>query len=232
VIARLRHAARAEDLLLAIWLIFVAPLLAPADPIAAAAPSPLDGLLAFVALVGLAVCLGARSTSSVSTGLVANGDIAWTIGPLFGAFALVLDSAIKDLGLGQAGPLLAAILVVAVLLARFRLPPLDAQRRRVLVTPFILVSAGAFSEFMSGLGDLFDLRGFVSDVQAGGSDIVVGLFVAGLALAGVLVFYLMLIFAPRQIAEREGSAGTWSVRFVLFVVSLTIGATWVGVVRG
>lgn len=100
------------------------------------------------------------------------------------------------------------------------------------MTPFILVSAGGFGAFMSGLRDLFDLRGLVDGLQAGGLDVALGLFVAGLALLGVLVFYVMLIFAPRQVAEREGSRGTWALRFLLFVVCLTIGETWSGLLRG
>lgn len=67
---------------------------------------------------------------------------------------------------------------------------------------------------------------------AAGVNLGVGLFVVGLALAGVLIFYLMLIFAPRQVAEREGSPSSWVVRFLVFVASLAIGQTWLGFVRG
>jgi hypothetical protein len=42
----------------------------------------------------------------------------------------------------------------------------------------------------------------------------------------------MLIFAPRQVAEREGSPGSWALRFGLFVLSLVVGATWLGLIRG
>lgn len=232
MIDRLRRATRWEDLLLAAWLILVAPLLTPADPVVAAGPSTFDGLLGAVGLIGLAACIGARSAPGVTTGLVSGGEIAWTIGPLFGAFALVVDSTIENLGISDSGPVLAAVLVGVAIAARFRLPALEARQRRALVTPFILVSAGSFTDFMSGLRDLFDLRGFIADVQAGGLDITYSLFIVGLAVAGVLIFYLMLIFAPRQVAEREGSPGTWALRFLLFIVSLTIGQTWLGVVRG
>jgi len=39
------------------------------------------------------------------------------------------------------------------------------------------------------------------------------------------------VFAPRQIAEREGSPASWTVRFVLFVVSLSLGQTVAGLVH-
>lgn len=232
MIARFRSAARLEDLLLAVLLVFVEPLLSTGVPVDLRTPSSLEGVLGVVGLAGLAICIGARSAPGVTTGLVASGEIAWTIGPLIGAFALVLDTTIRNLGNTDAGPVLALILVGLAVVARFGMPPLDAIRRRALVTPFILMSAGAFGDFMSGLRDLFDLRGLMDSLRAGGFDIGLGLFAVVLALAGVLIFYLMLIFAPRQVAEHEGSQGTWALRFLLFVVSLTIGQTWLGLVRG
>lgn len=231
MIERLKRAIRWEDLLLAIWLIFIAPLLT-SPPSSVSAPSAFEGLIGLVGLVGLAICIGARSVPGVSTGLVRGGEIAWAIGPLVGAFALVLDTTIDNLGIGDTGPWIAVVLIVPAVIARFRLPPLDAPQRRALVTPFILVSAGAFSQFLGGLGDLFNLRPYVSDMDTSGLTPLFGLLVAGIALLGVLLFYLMLIFAPRQVAEREGAPGWWAVRFLVFVVSLTIGTTWVGLVRG
>jgi hypothetical protein len=232
MIERLRRAARFEDLLLAAWLVLVEPLLMPSSPALESAPSTFDGLLGLAGLIGLAVCIGARSAPGVLSGLITGNEIAWMVGPLIGAFALVVDTTIENLAIADAGPVLAAGLVGLAVLARFRVPPLDGRPRRLLVTPFILLSAGAFGEFMSGLRDLFDLRELVDGVQASGLDVALGLFVAGLALLGVLVFYVMLIFAPRQVAEREGSPGTWALRFLLFVVCLTIGETWSGLLRG
>jgi hypothetical protein len=232
VIERLRAAVRVEDLLLAAWLIVVEPLLAPADPAGSSGPSVLEGVLGLAGLIGLAVCIGARSAPGVISGLTAGGEVAWTIGPLIGAFALVVDETREDLALGDAGPVIAVVLVVIAVLARWRGPVLDARQRRALVTPFILVAGGAFGEFLSGLRDLFDLRDLFASLDAGGLDVGLAVFVVGLALLGVIVFYVMLIYAPRQVAEREGSPGSWAFRFVVFVVSLVIGTTLAGVIRG
>jgi hypothetical protein len=36
----------------------------------------------------------------------------------------------------------------------------------------------------------------------------------------------MLIYAPRQISEREGSPVEWLARFALFVASVGLGLGW------
>lgn len=230
MIDRLRRSIRFEDLLLAAWLVLAEPLLTPADPVAAAAPSVLEGLLGLAGLAGFAICIGARSAPGVVSGLTAGGDIAWAIGPLFGAFALVLDSTGANLGLGDAEPLVILLLIGLALLSRFRLPALDGPTRRGLVTPFVLISAGGFGSFLAGLRDVFDLRHLATTFDTGGG-LALSLFEVVLVLLGILVFYLMLVFAPRQVAEKEGSAGTWAIRFGVFVASLAVGATWVGIVR-
>jgi hypothetical protein len=42
----------------------------------------------------------------------------------------------------------------------------------------------------------------------------------------------MLIYAPRQIAEREGSPLVWLVRFGLFLVSVAFGIGWLSLLGG
>jgi hypothetical protein len=39
----------------------------------------------------------------------------------------------------------------------------------------------------------------------------------------------MLIFAPRQIAEREGGVIEWLLRYAAFVVSIVLGIGWLSV---
>ena len=118
--------------------------------------------------------------------------------------------------------------VIAALVARWRLPPLSAEQRRALVTPFILAASGFFGSFLVGLTDLFDIRTLIAAVTTG--DGGWSLFVVGIATLGVLIFYLMLVFAPRQIAEREGTPRTWAVRFAVFLVGLSLGTTLHGLV--
>ncbi len=225
MIERLRHAVRLEDVLLAGWLILVDPLLAAASSRSATEPGPLDGVLRLIGLAGLAICIGSRSVAGVASGLTSGREISWTVGPLFGAFALVLDQTTTNLGLGDAGPLLILILIVLAVAARFRMPALDWPTRRALVTPFILVSSGSFGAFLSGLRDAFDLRSLLGGLAGSNQGIEFGLFVVGILLLGVVIFYVMLIYAPRQVAEKEGSGRTWAIRYLLFVARLTVGTT-------
>ena len=221
-----RH-LRIEDALLFGWLL-LQPTLFPAASAIAAAGSRRDltgGLLDLAALVLAAVCVGARSRPGVQSGLVGGSDgIAYAVGPLFGAVAFVLDNTVERLDLTDSLAILPLVLaVLAALVARWRLPPLSAEQRRALVTPFILAASGFFGSFLVGLTDLFDIRTLIAAVTAG--DGGWSLCVVGIATLGVLVFYLMLVFAPRQIAEREGTTRTWAVRFVVFLVGLSLGTT-------
>jgi hypothetical protein len=126
-------------------------------------------------------------------------------------------------------PIVLAVLVAAF--ARLRLRPLSAPQRRAFVTPFILVTSGFFSGFLSGLTGMFDLRALATAI-ASPSDAGGAIFTVGIGTLGVLVFYVMLVFAPRQVADREGTPLTWALRFLLFLVSLSIGATWTGLLHG
>ena len=180
-----------------------------------------------MALCLAAACVGARSRPGVQSGLVGGTDgIAYAVGPLFGAVAFVVDNTTERLGLSDGNlavlPLLLA--VAAAIVARLRLPPLSGEQRRALVTPFILATSGFFGSFLVGLTDLFDFRSLIA-AFSGPDDPRWTLFVLGIATLGVLVFYLMLVFAPRQIAEREGTTGSWAVRFLVFIVGLSLGTT-------
>ena len=185
---------------------------------------PLAGLLGIVALCGVGVCLGSRGRDGVHTGLVASGDVGYAVGPLTGALAFALVTTNAHLGLGDGLAWLPLALAVgAGVAAHWLLAPLAVEQRRALVVPFVLVSSGAFSEIISGIAGIFDLRLSAAAITAGQATEV--LAVVGLATIGCLVFYLMFVFAPRQIAEREGSTLNWAVRFGAFVVSLSLGTT-------
>lgn len=225
---RLRRHLRLEDLLLFVWLVLVAPLLPTFGPTAGAGngPQPLLGLLDLVALAGLAACLGARSAPGVVPGLVSGGDFRYAFGPLVGALFFAVDDTVANLDPGgNLGPFLVLALVAVGLVARFRLPLLAAAQRRALVTPFILATSGYFGQFLSGIANIFDLRPILADIASDPRSVAVALAIGTL---GVLVFYLMLVFAPRQVAEREGTFLNWAVRFLVFLVGLSIGTTWAG----
>lgn len=226
-----RFHVRVEDVALFLWLV-LRPLVVPERPTGPGAPGydPLGGVFDLVALCAAAACLGARRGDATHTGLVENRDVAWVIGPLFGAVAFALDDAVRRLGLANGLETLPLVLpVIAAIAARIWLPPTTAVVRRALVTPFILAASGFFSDFLSGLSDLFDLRQIGSWIAADTSGLAV--FGTFLGLAGLLLFYLMLVYAPRQVADPEGSGVAWTVRFLVFVAGLTLGTTLAGIVH-
>lgn len=227
-----RRHLRLEDVVLAIWLIVIAPWFAPIPgPGTTGGSDPFLGLLDLVGLLAFAACLGFRSQADVESGLVVGTDFRYAVGPLVGAFAFTLEDVRDRLGLPDnlaVLPLVAA--AVVAIIARFRLPPLTAVQRRTLVTPFVLVTSRFFGELLGGLTSIFDVRQLAAAVASPGG-LGGTVFVAVIATLAVAIFYVMLVFAPRQIAEREGTAGSWTVRFVLFVVSLALGQTVAGVVH-
>jgi hypothetical protein len=221
---------RVEDLLLAGWVILVEPLLPPDSSAGGQGPDLLRALLGAVALGGLAVCIGARAAPGVASAIVRDGQVAWIIGPLIGAIAFALEDTSRAFGSPTAGSILAVAIIGLGVAARWRLPPLDGATRRALVTPFILVTSGYFGEFLSGLRDLFDVRELAEILATETSGF--GPFAIFLAVSGVVVFYAMLVYAPRQVAEREGGPVAWLFRVLVFLASLTLGTTWTGIVRG
>jgi hypothetical protein len=166
----------------------------------------------------------------VVSGLLGGADFRYAVGPLVGAFVFALDDTMAKLGLeGGADPALILGLIGVALVARWRLPPLAAELRRTLVTPFLLVTSGYFGGFLSGIAGIYDLRTLVGDASTDPGAVAVAL---GLGTLGMLVFYVMLVFAPRQVAEREGTALAWTLRFMLFLVGLSLGTTWTGLRGG
>jgi len=56
--------------------------------------------------------------------------------------------------------------------------------------------------------------------------------VIGLLVLCAAVYYAMLIYAPRQVAEHEGGAMVWLARFGLFVASVALGLGWLSLLGG
>ncbi|MGH2406542.1 MAG: hypothetical protein ACRDF7_00495 [Candidatus Limnocylindrales bacterium] len=230
---RLRRHLRLEDVLLFVWVVLLAPLTLPAAGSGsgfASGPDLLHGLLDLVALVGLAACIGARSVPGTQGGLYADGRVLWVLFPLSYAFLVALQDTATKLELRDSlGPTLAVALLVVAAVAHWGLPPLDIQVRRTLVTPFILATSGYFSGFLAGTASIFDLRLVLADI---GNDPRAVAFAVGIGMLGVLLLYVMLVFAPRRVAEREGSRLAWTLRFLLFLVALSLGTTWSAIVAG
>lgn len=223
-------ALRPEDGVLAAWLGVVSPAFG-----ALAGPELAEGPLAGVVIVGatlLAIaCLATRPPDQPPIRLTEDQDAPrWIIaGPLVGAVALVSSTGFEHLGVRNLdlGGVVLVGAVVAVIANRW-LPVVSAGWRRLMVLPFTLVAGSFFAEFagtvLEGL-DLEDLAGSVGSPEAS-----LVAFVALMLLGGLAAFYVMLVVAPRQLADPEDAGFRWVVRFALFLVAALTGIGWLGVV--
>jgi hypothetical protein len=228
--ASARSLPRIEDWLLAVWVALVAPAaihLQPSSDIFGPG-RPLDGLLGIVAITGAAVCLATRSTGSAA-GQGLGGSAA--VGPFVGGLLLVAFSTVSALELPEAAALaLAAAIAGIAVLTRLRWATLPATVRRALVTPYVLVAGGLFWSAIGAVTAGGDLTAAIRQVAP--SDVRAVIPIVGFLLAFSAVYYAMLVFAPRQVAEREGGPVAWVVRYGLFVASVMLGAGWLSLLGG
>jgi hypothetical protein len=236
---RLRAAFRAEDLLLLAWG-------AVGWPLAAALfgsvdlgslfdeGHPVRGLLWVGAVVGALIVLGTRNADEPAERSEEALARRFAIfGPLVGGMSLVAAGGFAALGLPEDPAMGLVFLVSIVLIVAAGMgvqKPLPRATRRALVTPFILVAAGLFNGTMASIApgptDLADVLGG-GLAEAGENAVLVGLgLVVGLFVLFAAPFYAMLVFAPRRLAEPEGSPLTWLLRFALFSLGSLLGIGW------
>jgi hypothetical protein len=217
--------ARLEDWLLAAWLVVISPLLAHGQGSVGPFESdrPLDGLLELVAVFGAIACL-ATTNSDRPAGSQPDLIERGAIGPLAGGLLLVFDSALEGLGWTDVAglPIVAAIVMVIVL--RLRAPALPTLWRRALVLPFVLVTGNLFWGVIDAVTNGGGLPVPVTSPDLRADALGIGLF--GLFCG---VYYVMLVYAPRQIAEREGGLMAWLLRFGLFLAGTVLGLGWAGI---
>jgi hypothetical protein len=214
-----------EDWLLAAWVSIATPLLFRAQGGGGPFDSdePLLGTLRILAVAGALVCLAARRTPAdiaVSRPSLIKGG---AIGPLVGAILFVTISGFTALDLASGvGTVIVIAALVAMVAVRFVVPPLATSVRRVLVTPFVLVSGGLFWTLIAAItgepGSATPAAAIANPTTA--------LAAGGFLFAFSGVFYAMLIFAPRQVAEREGGLVTWLLRYALFAAGVVAGLAW------
>jgi hypothetical protein len=247
-------ALRAEDWLLAGWIVLAAPLLAVAGGSAGPfdAGHPLTGLLLLTGFCGAIACLATRNSDAASSPVgVASVDAPpgpdaglgdamparWSVldsgavGPLVGGLLLVGGTAFAELGLDPLAafyPTIVAVLVLSV--AQSHLPAVQTSVRRALVTPYLLSAGGIFWTIVHTVTAGMDIRGQFGTSLTGLSSGVAT--VLGILTLCAAVYYAMLIYAPRQIADREGGAIAWLARFALFLVSVVLGLGWLSLLGG
>jgi hypothetical protein len=224
---------RIEDLLLAGWNAAGVPIVATTalGPILSLgdAPDPIAGIIQLGAVLGALVAVATRPTGSVPSPepLGTDGRLAF-YGPLVGAIAFVSGSASAYLGLGIDGLIVGSsfLLITATMVFADRLPVIDAGLRRALVLPFIAVCAGVFNGFAAEiLGDL-DVGQLIASLRV--DETGFALFIVGMLLAALAVFYASLVVAPHMLVDPQAVEGCllWPVRFVVYVVSAALGIGW------
>jgi hypothetical protein len=220
---------RVEDLLVTGWVALASPILfkvggdkGPFD-----AGQPLEGLLRIAAVLGVLACLAARPKvdpgSSPQPSLLNRASA----GPFVGGLLLVTISGFTALGAPTAAVyavlLLAAIGIIAI---RVAVPPVSVLVRRALVSPFVMIAGGIYwtlIEKVVGTPSIADVRRGAA-VDPHGAELFLLFLVAFSA-----IYYAMLIYAPRQIAEREGGGVEWLLRYVAFAASIALGIGWLSV---
>ncbi len=183
---------------------------------------PALGLFALVAAIGAIAALATRVPGE--SRVVDEGGRAWIIGPLVGAIGLTTGNALELMGLEGGDIVTGPAMVAAVLSFVFasRLPVVQRPVRRLLVAPFLLLSGAVFqglvAEFTASVDGLVDLPALLAEANA----ISLLVTVAAIILAVSWIFYAMLIFAPRELADPGAPTRSWAVRYLVFLVSLVV----------
>ena len=228
-LARLRSLIRWEDALLALVAAAVLPLL---DAVfgsrgrmgsSAGATGPITGLFVLVAIGGVLACLFTKGPEEPppldSNGMTLQG---WARFPLAAGVTIIGINTLPSLGLpGNAGGFSFLAVVVSVFAHRW-LPVIPVATRRLLVVPMGMVGAGAFDRIIgSNLPDIMKMvtQGPKGDPMRGFIPLILG---------AVLMVYVMLVVAPRSIADPEARWWPWAVRFGLLLVAAAVGKTVVG----
>ena len=224
---------RFEDWLIAGWVAIVSPVLfrsgggkGPFD-----ADQPLQGVLRLAAVAAVLVCVAAKRRSD-APGAAANRPFVATaaVGPFVGGLLLVTITGFVALDVPST--LVTATLVVGaagLLAVRLFAPPLALPVRRALVSPFVMVASGMYWTLIGEVvspGDASALR------RAAIVDLHGMLLPLGFLVAFSTVFYAMLVYAPRQVAEPEGAPAVWVLRYLAFAASVALGVGWLSILGG
>lgn len=227
-----------EDALLFVWLVLVTPLLEfllggllrglSLGNIDRSAPHATALGITFVLATLLAIlCTITRAPGDAAAPeAVAGGTFGYAHLPMLAAIGIIGFLGLELLGLGDAAMGLMCLwfgLFGVTAMIHSRMPVIDFTFRRVLMTPFIILSATIFTSSITPLFSDVDPNSLLRLVAS-----QFGQFQFGLVLAAVLVYYLMFVFAPRLIAGSGGSWLEWGIRFLLYVMGLILN---IGVLR-
>ena len=223
-LSRIAGHLRLEDLLLVALMVVGLPLLerwlgGAVAQSPSGDPSVLTGLLGLIGVLGVIACVLTRGPDEPppleDRALTLQG---WARFPLAAGVGMVALETIPGLGLDPeplAGVTFLAVFAGALLFPK--LPVLPVTTRRLLVMPMVLLAAGAFDQIIGR-----DLGGMALALLGGSQPEVAAFW--PLILGAVAMLYVMLVVAPRAIADPGSSGLAWAVRFVFFVLVVVLAA--------
>ncbi len=225
---------RIEDVVVIGWLLVGLPLVRAATGSGTAADAPLatdhdvlSGLLWIGAVLLAIVVVATRSPGDPAIGFEdLSTPRSYAPLPFLFSLSLVSDTAMRRLG-GDSGLLVALIFIVtmAAYVLWARLPDLPRSIRRLMILPIVLIASDIFGSMIAGASDLFDYRALLGDPAAtpGSFSALLGF---GVLFSGF--FFVAFIFAPRMIAEAEGTWRSWVARYGLFLAATIVSVSFLG----
>lgn len=223
-ITLLRH-LRVEDLLLALVAVFGAPVFAALSGGSTggdstdSGPGVLGGIIGLVALAGVIACLCTRGPDEPAP--LADGTMTlqgWSRFPLAAGIAITSTELLPGIGVAS-DPLVGLTFVVMVVtaIAHPRLPVVPVGARRAMVLPISLLAAGAFDRIIGG-----DLPDIVGGLVRGDQPELLAF--APLIVGAIATMYVMLVVAPRSIADPGASGLAWTLRFLFLLGAVAVGS--------
>jgi hypothetical protein len=192
------------------------------------AGQPVEGLLRLLAVLGVILCLAVRRPKDEpATPSIINRA---SVGPFTGGLLLVLISGFTALDVPSnlvIWILLAA--VAAAVLIRFAGPPLAAPLRPALGPPLGDIAGVTYWHVLAHVAGI---RAFVVPGATSATDRNTALLALGFLALFSAVYYAMLIYGPRQVAEPEGGLLEWGLRYVVFLASIVLGIGWLAAIAG
>ena len=113
------------------------------------------------------------------------------------------------------------VLTIAGALLHPKLPVVAVTVRRGMMLPMAVLAAGAFDRIIG-----HDMGGMFASLIGGAQPEVAAFW--PLILGAVVMLYVMLVVAPRSLADPGASGVDWTVRF-LFLLACVVGAALVGI---
>jgi hypothetical protein len=225
-----------EDLFLFLWLSLVEPLLSklfgsllggvqPWD--IGSHPNPVLGVVFLLTVIGGLIVIATRAPGQQSDGPASSGVSGFARLPMLVTLTYFLIYGFGSFGQDLPFVLLCGLIGVYFVVGMLfnRLPVLSVPARRVLISPMIVLGTWNFSSLIRAFFKGFDL-GTLLNTPALRNPNSSFAFTLELLFAAIVLFYLIFILAPRQIAYPGGSWRPWIERFVLYILGVVFNLGW------